>query len=272
MADRPVVAHVAHDELLIAAWVSGDTDPEDAARAADLASRCDSCRDLATDLRGLRSAIRALPPPARPRDFRLTPADAERLRARPRWLDRFRGLGSATITRPLAGAMTALGFAGLMLTTVPLGGTGVGGEDRDAARIEVQDSGAAGGAAAPSDGVWSAAAPEAPVEAAASQPAMPAAASGGQELMMTPVPGDAAASGAAGGGDRFLDATPRGVAQMASPQPSAAEEGATRATGSPVTPTATDRTRPALAVASAALIAGGLLLLFVTRPRRPSER
>ena len=271
MADRPALAHVAHDELLIAAWVSGDTDPEDAARAADLASRCDSCRELATDLRGLRSAIRAIPPPARPRDFRLTQADAERLRARPRWLDRVRGLGGATITRPLAGAMTALGFVGLMLTTVPLGGAGVGGEDRDAARIEVQDSGAAGGAAAPSDGGSSAAAPEAPVEVAASPPAMPAAASG-QEFMMTPVPGDAAASSAPGGGDRNGDATPRAVAQLASPQPSAAEEGATRSTGRPVTPTATDRTRPALAVASAALIAGGLLLLFVTRPRRPSER
>jgi hypothetical protein len=270
------VAHVAHDELLVAAWVSGDTEPEDAARAADLTARCDVCRELATDLRGLRSAIRALPPPTRTRDFRLTPADAERVRSRPGWLGRLRSIRGATFTRPLAGAMTALGLAGLLLTTVPLGGAGVGGEDPDTARIEAVGASSPGRQEAPSAAASVAAAPaEAAGEGAASERPMPAAATDRFEFLGTPAPGDATSSGAAGaagGDDGDLHETPPAVAQAATAPPSIAQDVAARSAGEPTPPGAVDRTRPALAVASAALLLGGLLLFFVTRRRGARSR
>ena len=273
MADRPAVAHVAHDELLIAAWVSGDTEPEDAARAADLTARCEVCRDLATDLRGLRSAMRALPPPARTRDFRLTPADAERVRSRPGWLGRFRSIRGSTITRPLAGAMTTLGLAGMLLTTVPLGGVGVGGEDSDTARIEAVGAPSAGAQNAPS-AAWSAVAAPAGQAggAAASEPPRPAAASDGLEFFRTPAPGDAAASGAAARGEDDLHETPPVVAQAATTSPSIERDVSARTPGQPTALGAGDRTRPALAAASAALLLGGLALFFVSRRREARSR
>jgi hypothetical protein len=264
VAERPAVAHVAHDELLIAAWVSGDTEPAEAARAADLASRCDDCRELASDLRGLRAAVRALPTPARRRDFRLTPADAERLRSRPGWLDRLRAVRSATLTRPLAGAMTALGLAGLLLTSAPLGGAGVGGADRDTATFEAQVS-------AGDDGMGTAAsaaaAPGASIEAAAgtARP-MPVAASGGQELAASPVPGDAGATAPGGEEGPDIQASVAAVAQATAPS-GVADEPTLRVAAPPTTPSPTDLARPALGVASAALLVSGLLLLFVTRRR-----
>ena len=275
MADRAAVAHVAHDELLVAAWVSGDTDPEDAARAADLTTRCAECRDLATDLRELRSAMRTLPPATRTRDFRLTPADAERLRARPRWLGRFRGTSSAGLTRPLAGAMTAIGLAGLLLTTVPLGGddAGASAENPETTRMQIErdtggSAGAVGGAA-----VGSAAA--APAESAAAERAsdgpLPVAASPGAVVGGTPVPGDVYAPGGSGADGPDVQSTTRpGVAQATAPAPSVDDGTLFSAADTP--PARTDPVRPALAVASAALLAGGLILLLVTRRRRTADR
>jgi hypothetical protein len=271
VAERPAVDHLAHDELLIAAWVSGDTDPEDAARAADLTARCDDCRDLATDLRELRAATRALPPLSRTRDFRLTPVDAERLRARPGWLDRVRAAAGAGFARPLAGAMTAIGLAGLLLTTTPLGGP-TATTDRDVANVEVgqESSSTRDGAEPPAaGGQGAAAAPSAAAPAASGEP-MPVAASRDEEAYLgSPVPGDAAAPGEAGpSADRGSDtqASPPAAAQV--PAPSPTNDLTPRTTDSPTTTPTGDLVRPAAAVASAVLLAGGLLLLVLTRRRR----
>ena len=80
MAD-PHAGHADHDPLLIVAFLDGDlASPERDAGAALVAS-CPDCAELRDDLLALSAATRALPTPARTRDFRLTAADAARLAA-----------------------------------------------------------------------------------------------------------------------------------------------------------------------------------------------
>jgi hypothetical protein len=72
--------HDAHDERLIASLLDRDTsNPERSAAQARVAS-CPECAALHADLVALSRATTELPPVARSRDFRLTPADAARLR------------------------------------------------------------------------------------------------------------------------------------------------------------------------------------------------
>jgi hypothetical protein len=115
-------AHAAHDLTIVAALATRDRDldptTDDAARA-QLAS-CTACADVLADLVALQTALPATATPARPRDFRLTDADAQRLR-RTGWR-RFLGtIGSARdgVSRPLAIGLTTLGLAGLMVATLP---------------------------------------------------------------------------------------------------------------------------------------------------------
>jgi hypothetical protein len=106
--------HATHDPLRVA---------EAADRAgrlpADLAA-CPDCVALHADLVALASALPASGVPARPRDYRLTPADAARLRPGGwrRWLGTI-GSSRDVITRPLAIGFTTLGLAGLLVATVP---------------------------------------------------------------------------------------------------------------------------------------------------------
>jgi hypothetical protein len=112
--------HPTHDRLLIATLV--DRSPTDADRAlaeAQLAA-CADCRLLYDDLVALSSATRSMRIPARPRDFTLTDADAERLRVRG-WRRLLGAIGSPrdAFTRPLALGLTTLGIAGLLVATLP---------------------------------------------------------------------------------------------------------------------------------------------------------
>ena len=69
--------------------------------------------------RRLRGATAALPAPARTRDYRLTDADAARLRPT-QWRRLVGWLGAPRSTvRPIAGALATLGIAGLLLSTTP---------------------------------------------------------------------------------------------------------------------------------------------------------
>ena len=71
--------HADHDPLLIAALLDADpADFERSAAAARVAS-CPGCAALYADLVALSSATRALPTPARPREFTLSASDAARL-------------------------------------------------------------------------------------------------------------------------------------------------------------------------------------------------
>ncbi len=76
-------SHGGHDPNLIASLLDGDlAEPERAAAQARI-DGCTECATLSADLIALSLATRAQPAPARPRDFRLTAADAARLRAEP---------------------------------------------------------------------------------------------------------------------------------------------------------------------------------------------
>ena len=89
-----------------------------AARA--LVASCPACAELHADLVSIMAATTALPAPRRTRDFRLTEADAARLRPRGwrRFIGAFGGPRLA-FTRPLAGSLVALGVAGLVLASIP---------------------------------------------------------------------------------------------------------------------------------------------------------
>ncbi len=118
----PTLDHASHDRIAIAALAGRDPDLSDtqAAAARALLAACAECARLHADLLALALALPIASTPARPRDFTLSVADAERLR--PRGLRRWLGLiGTSrdTITRPLAIGFTTLGLAGLLVATVP---------------------------------------------------------------------------------------------------------------------------------------------------------
>lgn len=245
MADRMTGSqHGVHDLLLIAAWTADDADAAGSARADALVRRCDECRMLADDLREIRVATSALPAATRTRDFRLSAEDARRLGSRRRWLAALVGLGGARVARPLAGAMTALGLAGLLLVTLPTGQPA--GSSRQAAPFGADATGqpAASAATAPGAG------------ASVAEPAR--ASEGAVEGEGSPDPDQAAGQSPAlpeptGGHDTQATTAPpsKGTGEpLVEPEPSP------------------DLVRPGMAAGSMVLIAAGLGLLALTR-RRP---
>jgi len=106
-------AHAAHDELLIARLFGGDVSEAERARALDRMGECGECAALFTDLGDIADATEAMPIPVRPRDFRLTAADAARLRRR-RWSRE--AIFGAGLRRSLGGSLATLGLVGFMLT------------------------------------------------------------------------------------------------------------------------------------------------------------
>jgi anti-sigma factor RsiW len=115
-------AHAAHDLTIVAALATrdGDLDRSTADAAREQLASCTACADVLADLAALQTALPITSTPARPRDYRLTEADALRLH-RTGWR-RFLGFfGSARdgVSRPLAIGLTTLGLAGLMIATLP---------------------------------------------------------------------------------------------------------------------------------------------------------
>ena len=113
MADHG--SHGRHDRFAIAEAVGTEFLP------ITLRS-CPACGALHADLLSLQRAVREAWTPSRPRDLRLSVADALRLRRRG-WRQRFALIGGPgdALTRPLALSFTALGLIGLLLTTIPVG-------------------------------------------------------------------------------------------------------------------------------------------------------
>jgi hypothetical protein len=132
--DRPDAEHRFHDLLLVAALAAGDLDPGDLPRARSLVEGCAECAELATDLRAISTATATTPAPERTRDFRLTQADAQRLR--PYGLQRVRAAFDGRrlqLARPLATGLTMLGLVGVVVTSLPsmsLGGASTGAASR----------------------------------------------------------------------------------------------------------------------------------------------
>jgi len=116
-------SHPSHDLTVLAALSDPDAAPADRAAAETLAGSCPTCAAIVADVQALRAALRDLPPAiAVPRDFRLTPDQAARLRRGSAWQRLLRPFGAGGIAglRPLGAALTTLGLAGILLTASPL--------------------------------------------------------------------------------------------------------------------------------------------------------
>jgi len=132
-ASRPTdtASHAAHDLALIAALQDRDSTaalpPAELQMARAQLDACAECAALHHDLGQLMGDLRTSMTPSRPRDFRLTAADAKRLQ--PGGLRGFlRTIGSAKdgLSRPLAIGLTTLGLVGVLVGTIP-GGMSLGG-------------------------------------------------------------------------------------------------------------------------------------------------
>lgn len=133
--------HDQHDRVLIARFAAGDAYPTERDQAQQLIEGCSECSALASDIRLISSRTRDLSAVSRPRDFRLTPEQADRLRGS--WFDRLmRGLASPgwTAVRPLAGAAAAIGLALIVVGALPLSSLS-GGVAFDAPAVTSQSGG-----------------------------------------------------------------------------------------------------------------------------------
>jgi len=268
----PTAAAVEH-AALIAALDAGDLAGIERDRAATLADACSGCASLLADLAILRAATATLPAAPRTRDYRLTDADAARLR--PSAWGRLVGwLGAPRSTvRPLAGGLAALGIAGLLLTTTP----GFFGQ----AATTLSTTGAAVAAPGQAEGVGGGAQGNAQLSAAPSTPAGPGATTGPGALSVPSpaaagvpaasaiptagvVTGPAAAATPGSSGFSIDAGAMDSASKGASPPASQGERNAVLTAGSePATP---DRTLPL--VLSLALLAAGIALFVANRTLR----
>jgi hypothetical protein len=144
----PYLPHTSpdHDETLIAQLAAADLpeDDRDGRQARSLVADCPGCAELLADLRAIVSATAELPAPRRTRDFRLTEADAARLRPAG-WRGLLARLASPSFafTRPLATGLATLGIAGLVLASLP---AGLGGSAASAPEAGLNAGGSPAGA------------------------------------------------------------------------------------------------------------------------------
>ena len=178
--------HARHDLSIVALLAArpADLDEKDSAAARAQVASCSTCADALADLVALQTTLPETATPRRPRDFRLTPADAQRLH-QGGWR-RFLGFfGSPRdgFSRPLAIGLTTLGLAGILLASIPstfMGASGAAAPANEAAPI--QQAAPAPAASVPSTdrtalgAVVASAAPSAAASAAASAPTEVAAA------------------------------------------------------------------------------------------------
>ncbi len=163
-----------HDLELVAAVVAGDAGGSDAERGAALIDSCVACRAVAADLQTIRVATRAMgsafgaPQRGAPRDFRLTPTDAERLSRRGELGTPTRGRGRPWAAR-LGTGLVAVGLGVLVLSAAPINLLGGASGAAFGTQVNQQDSTAPlgpGQAGAPSSNLGAAAtnAPERAVD------------------------------------------------------------------------------------------------------------
>ncbi|HET7473887.1 MAG TPA: hypothetical protein VFJ71_12230 [Candidatus Limnocylindrales bacterium] len=242
--------HDRHDLLLVAALAAGDLSGTDRDHALDLTRSCATCADLHDDLVSIARATASVPPPITtcPRDFRLTPADAARLRPRGwrRLFGSLTGAGSLA-SRPLGIGLATMGLVGLLIGNAPilsLGGgasspAGVGGSAaRPAAEAAggAQPAASAGGPAYVTVPATSAAASMAAasgdVYGTAEGGASPSAASIPRDTALEPVPAPASPEGVRGA----LDGMTQSAATTPRPDTITAEPGTPPADSSPFRP------------------------------------
>src|SRR5262245_11552317 len=163
-------SHERHDPLLVAALAAGDLAATERDEALALTRSCAECQALHDDLVTIARATAQVPPPISmpARDFRLTPEGAARLR--PAGWRRFLGVGPrGALTRNLGVALATFGLAGLLIGSLPIGGSTASAPGGPAAAGAASDqSGNGAGGAGLS-------APEGPLPAASAAAAAPAA-------------------------------------------------------------------------------------------------
>jgi len=142
----------------IVALDAGDLAGAELTAAESLVASCGGCAALAHDLVAIRSAMTALPAPARRRDYRLTAEDAARLRPSG-WRRVIEWLAAPGSTvRPLATGLATLGVVGLLLTSgTPglLSGFGSAGGGPAAPAGAAEDAAAGGSGAIELQGTYS---------------------------------------------------------------------------------------------------------------------
>ncbi len=114
--------HRRHDRLLVARFAADDSYPGEIESAKALVASCTECAALVGDIRLLSTAVAAIPTPRRPRDFRLTAEQADRLRGS--WLERLmRRLAapSSAMLRPVAGVAMSIGLVLAVVGAMPAG-------------------------------------------------------------------------------------------------------------------------------------------------------
>ncbi|MBF8290179.1 MAG: hypothetical protein HW391_1147 [Chloroflexi bacterium] len=124
MADRGAAEfHPSHDLELVARAAAGDLAGGEVMGARALVASCATCAELERDLHAIAGATRGLGNAAAvsasrpaPRDFRLSAADADRLRPRG-WLRVWRVLAEPRRARGFGGALATLGLVGLLVST-----------------------------------------------------------------------------------------------------------------------------------------------------------
>jgi hypothetical protein len=147
--------HASHDPILIAALAANDLAGGERESAEALVASCAECRSLAADLGAISRAVATdLPRPRRQRDFRLTEADARRLRGGPGWRTVLARLASPGfgLLQPLGGVAAALGLALLVATAgfPMMASSGAAPPAFEGASRQLTDGpGAAGGAPSP---------------------------------------------------------------------------------------------------------------------------
>jgi hypothetical protein len=253
----------------IVAFDAGDLAGAELTAAESLVASCGGCAALAHDLVAIRSAMTALPAPARRRDYRLTAEDAARLRPSG-WRRVIEWLAAPGSTvRPLATGLATLGVVGLLLTSgTPglLSGFGsAGGAPAAAPAGPVEDAAAGGSGAIELQGTYAPpAASGAPESAASSMPGLAATAAPAPLPAATPSADEAAGvTGEAATAEPMVDRAASTGASGAANGDAESAKAAERDAGSSV---------PLPVVASLTLLVAGLVL-FAGRAlarRRPS--
>ena len=120
--------HRRHDRLLVARYAVGDAQFGQDHEAQDLIQRCSECAALADDIGRLSRAVGQLPAARRPRDFRLTAEQADKLRGSrlERWLRALTGSGWAAV-RPVAAVALSLGLVMSVVGVLPILGAATPG-------------------------------------------------------------------------------------------------------------------------------------------------
>jgi hypothetical protein len=148
----------------VARLAAADLGSGEAAAARDLLATCDACAALAVDLRAIATATRELGSAAvraasassaasalAPRDFRLTAADAARLRRRGLLGRVAVSTRPAEWTRGVGGALATLGLVGLLVSA---GLPAFSGGAASAPTREERASGGAADSASPVPAMW----------------------------------------------------------------------------------------------------------------------